>query len=50
MTEALSQPDTATTEQPAMPPELREALIDLLAQALVAELMETQKSTETLSE
>ena len=35
-------------ERPTLPPELAEALVDLLAQALVAELMESHKAAETL--
>ena len=43
----LHTPATAS-EPPRLPPELEEALVDLLAQALVAELMESRKASESL--
>ena len=39
----------AASEPPRLPPELEEALVDLLAQALVAELMECSKASKTLT-
>ena len=48
MPEALADDTVAGAGQPSLPPELQEAMIDLLAQAMVAELLETGNPAEPL--
>ena len=47
MPEARPETTVASAGRPQLPAELEEALIALLAEALVAELMEAEKSSET---
>ena len=48
MPEARPETTVASAGRPQLPAELEEALIALLAEALVAELMESHKAVETL--
>ena len=47
MSDALPTPHAEAAARPAPPPDLEAALVELLAEALVAELMEAEKSPET---